>query len=264
MNQTGSISGEITQKLAFIFTNASGNVIFADQGYLQLIGDSSNRSVSGEKLNNLLGVDSESAEKLVVMTRKLQRFDQLGIPIHAMDGTILNSIGTSITTKNESGNVIGIDLVLKIPPLQAGVEPDNIQTHVDVVKAFVENTMIVGSRNYSRTFLQSYLVAQVDVIQILLSRINGVAARNAFEIVVNHVAKANALPISMKNGHLEFQRKDINIQDYRNFINHIIGYAVDVLGRQVVKKEVLMVDKFIGSGTLGLISQMDLRIFLTD
>jgi len=264
MNQTGSFSGARTEKLAFIFTNASGNVIFADRGYLQLIGDLSDRSVSGEQLGNILNVDSESAEKLVANTWRSRRLDQLGIPIHTMDGTILNSMGTSIATRDESGSIIGIDLVLNLSPIPTEANAAPIQTHADVVKAFVENTMVEGGRQYSRTFLQSYLVAQVEVIQILLSRISGVAARNAFEMVVNNVAKSKALPISMQCGHLEFYRKDINIQDYRGFINSIIGYAVDVLGRQVVKREVLMVDKFIGSGTLELISQMDLRIFLTE
>jgi hypothetical protein len=37
-----------------------------------------------------------------------------------------------------------------------------------------------------------------------------------------------------------------------------------VIGKNIVKREMLLVDKFVGPGTLELISQMDLRIFSSD
>lgn len=264
MNQTDTLTVENTDTLAFIFTNAGGNVIFADRGYLQLIGDSSNRSISGDMLNTILPISAESANQLMAMTRRSLHLDQMAIPIHTVDGITLRSNCTATAALDEKGNFIGTDLVLEIPPVEEAGFAAKFQTHSDVVKAFVENVMSEGHRQYSRTFFQSYLAAQVEVIQILLSRISGLAARNALETVVNEAAKSKALPISMRYGHLEFERKDINIQGYRSFINSLVEYAVDVLGRQAVKREVLMVDKFIGSRTLELITQMDLRIFLAD
>ena len=83
-------------------------------------------------------------------------------------------------------------------------------------------------------------------------------------MVINRVANSLALQIAMMNGHLEFERKDVNMQGYREFINTVVGYATDVLGKQVVKKEMLIVDRFVGAGTLELITQMDLRIFTAD
>lgn len=264
MNQPDVLTTENIDTLAFIFTNASGNVIFADRGYLQLIGDPSHRSISGEMLNNILPISAESANQLMNMTRRSLHLDQVAIPIHTVDGTTLKSNCTAIAALDEKGNFIGADLVLQFPPVEEAGIAAKFQTHNDVVKAFVENVMSEGNQQYARTFFQSYLVAQVEVIQILLSRISGLAARNAFEMVVNESSKSKALPISMRSGHLEFERNDINIQGYRSFINALVGYAVDVLGRQAVKREVLMVDKFVGSGTLELITQMDLRIFLAD
>ncbi len=264
MDQTDTLAAENTDTLAFIFTNAGGNVILADRGYLRLVGDISSRSVSGEMLHNILPISSESAGQLMVMTRRSLHLDQVTIPIHAMDGTTLRSNCTAIAALDEKGNFIGTDLVLNISPISAEDNVIKLQTHSDVVKAFVENVINEGNLQNSRTFFQSYLVAQIEVIQILLSRISGLAARNVFENVVNEAAKSYALPITMRSGHLEFDRRDINIQGYRSFINFTVKYAVDVLGRQIVKREILMVDKFIGPGTLELITQMDLRIFLAE
>jgi len=264
MVQTEIPAAENTDTLAFIFTNAGGQVIFADQGYLQLIGDPSKTSISGGSLHNILPISSETAEQLMVMTKRSLHLDQVAIPIHTMDGSMLKANCTAIAALDEKGNFIGMDLVLIIPPISMEENAIKLQTHGDVLKAFVENVMKEGNLQNSRTFFQSYLEAQVEVIQILLARISGLAARNVFENVVNEAAKSKALPISMRDGRLDFANRDINIQGYRSLINSTVKYAIDVLGRQIVKREILMVDKFIGSGTLELITQMDLRIFLAD
>jgi len=69
------------------------------------------------------------------------------------------------------------------------------------------------------------------------------------------------LPIIMKNGNLNFLKKDFDVQVYRSLLQTGTDYAVIVVGKNTVKREMLLVDKFVGHGTLELISQMDLRIF---
>ena len=179
MNQTETFPGDPTSRMAFIFTNAAGNVIFADRGYRQLTGDSSSRTISGDLLKNILLINTESVDRLLTTTRKTRQLQNLDIPIRSADGKTIRTNGTSIATINETNNFLGIDLVLRTSPAVPSDDATKIQNHADVLKILVENIMNEGSKQYSRTYLQSYLVAQIESIQILLSRINGLAARNA-------------------------------------------------------------------------------------
>ena len=171
--------------------------------------------------------------------------------------------GKILSAIDENGNFLGMDLVLKKPGKPEGMADAamNFTTHSDVIEAYVE--MEMNSRNpvQPRTFTQSYLVVQFNILQIMLARIVGPASRQAFESIVNSTASSMGLPISMEKGNLIFSKKDIDIQGYRSLLQTASNYAVIVVGKSIVKREMLLVDKFVGRGTLELISQMNLRLF---
>ena len=264
MNGIDESAIKFVDPFAFIFTNAGGNVIFTDNTYLKITGDSSSRVIPGDSLQNILPLDSGFVTRMIEAIKQKNRLEQLDLPIRSIYGSMEESTCTGIAALDENGNFIGIDLILNNS--RAAGQKSNpgspFQTHSDVLRCYVEKVLNEGNLLKSRTFIQSYIVAQFDTIQILLSRIVGPAARQAFELITNHTAKSNAIPLFMKNGRLEFNQRNIDIQGYRNLLKTSVTYAVHVLGRQIVKREMLSVDKYIGSGTLDLITQMDLRVFL--
>ena len=263
MDQPNNSENRMDNPLAFIFTNSQGNLIFSDQKFIQDLGDKSANIQSGEPLHALLLMDSNTEKQLIEAVKKKSIVENMAVSYSTAAGNTVKSNSTIIAAVDENGNFLGMDLVLKNEshPNNLSDTETKIMTHFDVIKAYVE--MEMNSRNpvKPRTFTQSYLVAQFNMLQIMLARIGGSASRQTFEKLANSTAGSMGLPIYMENGHLNFSKKDIDIQGYRSLLQTTSNYAVIVVGRNIVKQEMLLVDIFVGHGTLELISQMDLRIF---
>jgi hypothetical protein len=241
---------------SFIFTNARGNVVFTDDSFLAVSGQPAEIRVSGNSLQDLLTVDMGFAARMLETIKHDGAMEGFHLPIREIDGIVEEANCSGVAVVDENGNFIGADLVLG-SVLQ-------FQNHSDVIKSYVDRILNEGNRLESRTFIQSYIAAQFDALQILLARIVGPAARHAFEVIVNNTAVSNAIALSMHNGRIEFTQRNIDIQRYRSLLKTSVTYAVNVMGRKKAKREVLLVDRCIGSGTLDLITQMDLQIFMTD
>lgn len=263
MDQSTNTENQSDYSLALIFTNSSGNVIFSDQKFIRVLGDMSERVLSGVPLRNILPMDPRTESQLIEAVKQKSIIEDMAVSYRTAAGITVQSGSTILSVIDENRNFLGMDLVLNYVSL-----PDNkssnapkILTHSDVIKAYVE--MEMNSRNPSqpRTYTQSYLVAQFNVLQIMLARIAGPATRLTFEKIANSTASSIGLPIYMEKGCLNFTKKDINIQGYRSLLQTTVNYAVNAVGKNIVKREMLQVDKFVGHGTLELISQMDLRIF---
>ena len=266
MDLPGMAETQSLNSLALMFTNTSGQVIFADRNYLRITGTSAVRIVAGEPLQQILPIEPRSAAPLADMLRRRDLIEPVSISIRSATGAVWQSSTTAIGVQDEKGNFIGTDLALvgasSSDPAASPVP--QLLTHADVLKAYVGMVFSEGNLLKSRTFIQSYVISQLEVMQIMLARIGGPTIRLAFENVISNTAKSTSLPILMKNGHMEFSRKDIGLQSYRAFLLSAISYAVDVIGRHLVQQEMLAVDRFMGPGTFELISQMDIRDVFPD
>jgi hypothetical protein len=266
MDRPNNSENQLDDFPTFIFTNTGGNVIFSDQKFINILGDKSANILSGEPLHTFLRMDSRTEKQIIEELKQKSIVKNMAVSYSTATGDTVQSRSTILAAIDENGNFLGMDLVLH-PMATSNNLTDNaikIMTRSDATKAYVE--MELNSRNplKPRTFIQSYLAAQFNVLQIILARIGGPAARLTFENIANRTAASMGLPINMVKGQLNFSRMDINQQGYRSLLQSTTGYAVNVIGKNIVKREMLNVDKFLGSGTLELISQMDLRIFSAD
>jgi hypothetical protein len=266
MDQTSNTAGLLYNPPAFIFTNSQGIVFFSDLNFIRTLGIQPDQIISGRTLSNILIMDPRTEGQLIESVRQKARIEEFPVLFRSASGNDIQSTGTAVAALDENRNFLGMDLVLMNHQgsSQSVETTPPILTHNDVLKAYVEKEMNPRTAEPPRTFIQSYLVAQFNAVQILLARIGGPGPRLAFEKVANQTASSMGLPINMESGHLYFFGKDINILGYRNILQATMNYAVNVVGKNTVKKEMLQVDKYVGQGTLELISQMDLRIFFAE
>lgn len=263
MDQNPASQTQPDPVLSFVFSNSSGDVIFSDHLFARSMGDMAAGILSGVPLNAIFMMDAAAARQLLEAIRKKLIVEDLLVTRHFRAGDVIRYDSTLVAALDEGGDFMGVDLVLKSGS-QSNTVPDEairITSHSDVIKAYVEMEMNPRNALEPRTFTQSYLVAQFNALQVMLARIGGTASRAAFEKVANNTAHSMALPIHMENGYLKFTNRNIDIQGYRSLLRAAVDYAVNVIGKGIVKREMLLIDKFIGHGTLELISQMDLRIF---
>lgn len=263
MDQPNHSENQVDNSPAFVFTNSQGNVIFADQKFIRDLGNRSLNDLSGEHLHNILIMDSETKNQFIEAVKQESIVNNMMVSYSTVAGFTVKADCILLADRYETGDFLGMDVILyhMPPPDHLSENATKIMTHSDVIKAFVE--MEMNSRNplQPRTNIQSYIVAQFNALQIVLARIGGPAIRLVFKKLAKSTSRSMGLPIVMDNGNLNFSKKDIDINSYRSFMQTLSNYAVIVVGRNIVKREMLLVDKFVGRGTLELISPADLRIF---
>ena len=263
MDQSADRADQLDYPPFFIFTNSQGLAFFSDLNFIRVRGIQTEQIISGRSLSRILIIDVHTAGQLRELVKQKSRIGGIPIPFITASGSVIQADTTAVAALDENGNFMGMDLVLanRPGPSRTADKTPPLFTHADVIKAYVEMEMSSRDAALPRTFIQSYLVAQFNVVQILLARIGGLGSRLTFERITNSTASSMRLPVRMENGHLNFSDKDVDIQGYRSLLQKTMDYAVDVVGRSFVRSEMLLVDSFVGHGTLELISQMDLRIF---
>jgi hypothetical protein len=107
--------------------------------------------------------------------------------------------------------------------------------------------------------MQAYVIAQVDMLQVLLARMGGPEMRGTFERILNESARKNQIWAGMQHGYLEFTQKSMEFGVYRTLLLAAVGYAVSAIGQHMVAQEMQAVDRSVDPGMLELLTQMNLR-----
>jgi hypothetical protein len=221
--------------------------------------------LSGHPLSTILRIESMTENQLIETIKQRSIIENLAVSYNTSGGEIVKSKCTILAAADENGNYLGMDFILNNVLTPGMSDPEvKILTHSDVMKAYVEIEMNSRGPLQPRTYTQSYIATQLNVLQIMLARIGGTASRLAFEKIINNKIQSMAAQMNMENGNLNFLRRDLDVQVYRSLLKASTDYAVNVVGKNTVKREMLLVDKYVGHGTLELISQMDLRIFTAE
>ena len=250
---------------AMVFTSRVGQLVFVNRKFARLVGDT--RSGTMGSLQDVLPIPSNSFNQLIETVQNSSNGQTAHFPVSmpTPQGQIWKSNCSAVAAFDIQGAIIGIDLVLAdaVPPAVEGTIP-GVQTHSDTVMNYVQDVFNESKVRQSATFTQSYLIAHLEVLQILLARMAGPATRPAFEQIINITAHDYLIPCVIQLGHLTFTEKNIDIQKYIVLLKTAASYAINVLGRQTVKQEMLRVDQFIEPGLLQLVSQWDLNAVFQD
>ena len=246
--------------LAIIFTNASGKVVFANRNFLHLTEEVPAKAVAGEQLQNMLPIESRSMATIVAVITASGFIDKLPVSVLTTTGAALPVLFSGVAAYGAQGDYIGADIFLhrRFTPADPDSPTVPALKHTAVLKAYVAE-IFAGTRTQGYTFMQAYVVGQIEMLQVLLARMGGSEARNALERTVNEVLVKHAVPASMRNGYLEFNQKSIDISIYRLVLQSAIRYARDVIGQRIVSQEMLKVDSQLDKGLLQLLTQVDLR-----
>jgi hypothetical protein len=252
---------ETEQKpLAILFTNAGGRVVFANRNFLHLTEDEPSRAVAGEQLDAILPIESRSAAKIISVITFGGFIDKLPVSLFTTTGRKLPVLFSGVGAYGIKGDYIGADIFLYKRFTPAAPDSPTVPAlrHTGVLKTYV-GEIFTGTRAQGNTFMQAYVVAHIEMLQVLLARMGGPEARNTLERVVNEIMIGHSIPARMKNGYLEFDRKTMDISVYRFILQAAIRYATTTISQRIVGQEMLKVDNQMDSGLLQLLTQMDLR-----
>ena len=246
--------------LAILFTNAGGKVVFTNRNFLMLTEETASRAVAGEQLQSILPVESQSVSKIISVITGRGFIDRIPVSVMTTSGKTLPVLFSGVAAYGAKRDYIGADIFLHKRFTPASPDSPTVPAlrHTAVLKVYV-NEVFAGTRTQGSTFIQAYLVSQIEVLQVLLARMGGPEARNTLERTVNEVLDRHAVPAHMQNGYLEFHQKSIDISIYRLVLRAAIQYARDAIGQRVVGQEMTKVDSQLDRGLLQLLTQMDMR-----
>jgi hypothetical protein len=251
--------------IAMLFTNSAGRVVFANRNFLRLTRQAASRMVAGESLDAFLPVDPQSAAKVIYAIGQSGYVDNLPMSVSTITGSIIPAMCSGAAARDEKGVFIGADIILNSHPMiPSPVQGILAPKHTDVLHAYVSEVFAGASRAPANTFIQSYVMAQVDMLQVLLARMGGPEMRNTLERILNETAVRNDIPANMEDGYLAFTHKPMHFSVYNALLRAVMGYAVIAIGQRMVKREMQAVDRYVDPGLLELLTQMDLRTSFTD
>jgi hypothetical protein len=237
------------QAAAFLFTNARGEVVFTDRGFLRLTKRSLGRSPLAEALHITLGIEEPSAQQLFQDLTFHGAIERPALAIRTATGSLRAMQAAAVAVFSGRESYIGADIQLTSPQPRAKPQAPP-KSHADVLDNYARQALEEAKTFGSRSLLQVYLAVQIDAIQILLARLGGLEMRAALERVVNSAGLEHRIPIVMRNGDLEFGGRTVPFSSYREFYESAVAYSVNAVGRRMVEEEMRAIDRRIDPSVL--------------
>jgi hypothetical protein len=250
---------------AILCTNASGNVIFADANFARLAHQDVSRlrvTKTLHPLHDVLGIAQETAAGLLAEISAFDHFDTQRIKLRTRTGSLIPAWGKGIAIHNQTGAFVGADIVLTENTQKSELLLD-IADHAGVLGLYTAQLMDEARIRHDKTYLQVYLTAQIDGLQLLLLRMAGIELRNALEAFLNKEAYTKNWPIVLREGEIIFARQFTPFNThYGEVLRAAASFTADVVSRRMVMDEMNSIDRHLDPHTLTAISDIGLRIQL--
>lgn len=262
MSSYGGVSAyslSVAQPLALLFTNAHGMVVYADRSFSRLTHCAAEGFDLRGPLHTLLGVSEAVTENLLQRVNQAGHFTGRLLHARTQSGSLLPIWGMSVASYDDREGYIGADILLSSaidgPQVQA-----RVVTHSDFLNVYLQQTMAFARARHDKTFLQAYMAAQFNVLQVLLVRMAGSEIRDAMERILAGNSRKNNWPISIEHGELAFGKASSPFGVYGAFQKIAVSYAASIVGRRVIAQELDLLDRQLDQSTLALVTQLGLRI----
>jgi serine/threonine-protein kinase len=245
------VAGEVTD--ALLMTNMLGQVIFVDSPCLKLLKrhHSEARTIIGKPLAEVLAIPAKQVEQMIQEVGKKGRLDHLRLDIHDSQGKSLPVNATVVATKDDKNTFVGADITLR-----PASDTINIAVDFDTVDERLDTR--------EETFLQTYFTAQIEALRDLLIQLGGKRLALNLESIINETAQRNVWPVGMENGKVKVELKNTDADIYRALLAKAVAYAITIVGKRMVAKEIQAVDKRLDARVMELVSQLRLRDLFTD
>jgi serine/threonine-protein kinase len=238
---------------ALLMTNMLGQVIFVDSPFLKLVKrhHSDARNIIGKPLYGVLGIPQSQVDNLIKEVSKSGRVEGMRMEIRDTQGKTITVMCSAVATKDDKNTFVGADVTLR--PIS-----DVIITSGDF------QTMDKHLDTREETFLQTYFTAQMEALRDLVIQLGGKRLGTNLEKIINETAQRNVWPVSMENGKVSVQMRNTEADAYRALLAKAVTYAVSLVGKRMVSKEMEAVDKKIDARVLELVKQLHMRDVFAD
>jgi hypothetical protein len=242
-----------------VFTNALDQVVFVDGNFLELMNRPEVGRIIGEPLDKVLGLERQIVKQLMQDMVQAGFLQDFPLEVSTTTGTAVHILCSGVATYDDKENFIGADLTLREaigPGLSRALRPHD----EDSFSRLARQTLAEARALEDQVYLQQYFTAQVNALQVLLARMGGVRIRDTLERIFNKSARRNVWPISMKDGQITIEAKDLETGTYRTLLSKLVDYVVSVVSQRMMLRAVCAVDEQMEAKVLELADRAGLRI----
>ncbi len=234
---------ETTQ--ALLMTNTLGQVIFVDQPCLRLLKRHHNeaRNIIGKPVHEVLGIDRQVTDQFIQQVGKRGRVEQQKVDIKDAFGTPISVMWSATATQDDKNAFVGADISLK--PIQEVIaNPNDFQT----MDRRIDTT--------DESYLQNYFTKQMQSLRVSMVTMGGKRLGTNLDKIINDTAQRNVWPVTMVDGKIDIGIRSSDADIYRALLAKGIAYAVSLVGKKMVIKEMQAVDKQLDANILKVVSEL--------
>jgi hypothetical protein len=241
------------QAIGLLFTDMSGQVIFADPFFLRLMNYSEAGVVTGEPLHKALGLEQKAAKQILDDLRDSGNIENRIVEIPRPSGKPIRLAFNAVATFDPGGMYIGADITLNVVDSKIDTAEIRIKDHADVINTKIQQSLASTLNieiDENMALRAIYFNTQLEALYVLVSRLLGIKATTQLDSVVNKTATKNYWSITIKNGHFTSDLSSASETIYTTLLKEAVNFAVDMIGKKVVTREIQTVDSKMDAKTL--------------
>jgi hypothetical protein len=245
-----------------VFTNNKGQVIFANQAFLDLMQIERRQTLMGKPLHTVLGVEARDTQQLVHEHKGASK--SVVLSLRDRRGTMKSLEMESIPTYDSSDRFLGINIIVKPldepSPAQARIPAYPAPTPEQLERFAASKTLDEKTIMRERgAYLRDFFTAQIDELQIFIARVAGLRVREAMEMVFNEASQKHLWPIAMVDGNVYIDPVAEEPAVYRLLLGELSNYAASVIGWHAVATAMRQVECQFSTEILNLATETGLR-----
>jgi len=244
--------------LGLIFTDAKGRIVFADNKFLNLIGQPEAGRLVGMPLDKVINVARDAVGGLIQDIAHAGYVHERTLTIQRGDGLLMQALCTGVASYDDRNAFIGADLTLRDPRHatvhQTATHHDVLWTRIQQIEAEAD-----AQATHHEVLAQLYFTAQISTIQVLLGRMGGPRVQEYVETFVNQASAGNNWPIQVKGGRFVISPSRVPDVAYAALLRGVIDYGAAIIGTRLMVYEMRALDSQMKPETCQVAAGLGLR-----
>jgi hypothetical protein len=260
-----SASAPIGNLTAFLFTDARGRIVLADDFLTKTLGYSHPSEVKGKPLHVMVTPMERATDVLRELESTGRVYDceltLLDAREHEVD--VILSAGAAHSL---DGDFIGADIKIRRVEKAASDQPAPASHNAAIashIQTLDEEATIANHRNERAADVLLYFVAQIRALYVLLSRMGGPRIAAALEEVLSKIITQKNWPMAILGGHVTTDEGGIPEEAYLELLRMVISFGTNIVGRAVLVREMQVVDENLSNYAREIAGEAGLRQFLS-
>jgi hypothetical protein len=229
-----------TAAVALLFTDADGQILFADNHFAKLVEYDDARSLIGQPLDQVMGIERYLVSHFLQNLKEIGYVHNWTLELRTRLGVPILTHCAAVATYDEREIFIGADLALALYDDYRPIEI-TLTNHKDALNTRIRQMQAEAPD--SRTLLELYTAVQISALQVLLARMAGPRISKAQDAKISKLIAQKQWPLAMIDGELTFQHDNINPDICYSLLLETVRYAAGIVGRRIVMREMRTVDE---------------------